>query len=195
MTYQIHNIRGSARLAPQRFDHGGGVIGPLEFTCDLVDEHDRVLIVSMKGSNTGKGLVATKVSVAVTDDEDRIRTSDLRIPLDRILQAGARGAYLKVEERDGQRISTPISPLAAGPPSLPPLDQSHRRRYDDEHYKQVGDDYRTALADGDDPTEAVAQKHFLSKRQAGRHVREARDRGCLGEAIPGKAGELPGSDE
>jgi hypothetical protein len=149
----------------------------------------------MTGRNTGKGLVATNVSVAVADDEDRIRTSDLRVPLDRILQAGARGAYLKVEERDGQRIYTPISPLAPGPPSLPPLDQSRRHRYDDEHYKQVGDDYRTALKDGDDPTEAIAQKHFLSKRQAGRHVRKSRDRGYLGEAIPGKAGELPKSDE
>jgi hypothetical protein len=194
VAYEIRNIKGRAPVSLARFDNGGALIGPVEFTCDLVDERGRTLAVEMSGANTAKGLTLQSVTIHTTESDDRLTNSDLRIPIDRILRAGVRGAHLEVREHDGQRIYSPVPDDRELDLASIPIDRSRRKQYDNAHYKQIANDYRMALAEGKNPTREIMRKHFMSQRTAGRHIRRARDDDYLGRAIPGRAGELPSSD-
>lgn len=60
----------------------------------------------------------------------------------------------------------------------------------EEHFKKVAIFYRHALSVAPDrPLEWLAAKMGVSTSTARRHVQRARDRGMLGPAVPGKAGE------
>jgi hypothetical protein len=54
----------------------------------------------------------------------------------------------------------------------------------------VADVYRTAWRQGADPRRAVAEQFHLSDSGAAKRIRAARDAGLLGQARPGKAGEV-----
>jgi hypothetical protein len=64
-----------------------------------------------------------------------------------------------------------------------------RRTLTRELLADVADTYRTALADGEPPTQAVANRFSVSHRTATRWVAEARAAGELGAAIGPVAGE------
>lgn len=61
----------------------------------------------------------------------------------------------------------------------------------DEHLKMVRDEYRLIVKKASTyaPTEALALKLNVSRSTAARWVSQARERGLLGRATPGKAGE------
>jgi hypothetical protein len=49
--------------------------------------------------------------------------------------------------------------------------------------------YRAAVENGDPPTQTIADVMHASRPTAARWVAKARERGMLGESLPGKAGE------
>lgn len=55
--------------------------------------------------------------------------------------------------------------------------------------------YRRAALDGNKPTAEIALALSVSRSTAARWVRRARDRGLLGDAVPGKAGEVTPAEE
>ena len=52
------------------------------------------------------------------------------------------------------------------------------------------DIYRAALERGDPPTQAVAKGLSVSRPTASRRLEKAREKGLMGPALPGRAGEL-----
>ena len=62
------------------------------------------------------------------------------------------------------------------------------RRIDDK-LRRLADLYRTALANGDPPTQTAADALGVPRSTVARWVAKARERGLLGAATPGKAGE------
>ena len=67
-----------------------------------------------------------------------------------------------------------------------------RRGHGDEHYQEVARVYREAA--GRKPIQHLVEHFIVEESTARRWVREARKRGFLGAAIPGKAGELPADE-
>lgn len=63
-----------------------------------------------------------------------------------------------------------------------------RRRVTDDVLQQVAEVYRAHLQEGA-PTQAVAKDRHVSHSTAARYVSQARQRGLLGPATPGLAGE------
>jgi hypothetical protein len=63
------------------------------------------------------------------------------------------------------------------------------KRLSDEWLKRVAAVYRDALSRGLPATDTVAEAFPISRSTAGRWVVEARRRGLLGPAVPGRAGE------
>ncbi|MGH2975582.1 MAG: hypothetical protein ACRDLL_12035 [Solirubrobacterales bacterium] len=59
----------------------------------------------------------------------------------------------------------------------------------DDHLSRVAAVYRTAVEQGDPPTQTVADAMYAARSTAGRWVVEARKRGFLGPATKGRAGE------
>jgi hypothetical protein len=64
------------------------------------------------------------------------------------------------------------------------------RKITDDDLRIVADVYRTAWRQGADPRRAVAEQFHLSDSGAAKRIRAARDAGFLGQARPGKAGEV-----
>lgn len=62
-------------------------------------------------------------------------------------------------------------------------------RVDDETLSQVADLYRAAVAAGDPPTAMIGKTMNASRSTAARWVTKARERGFLGPALRGRAGE------
>jgi len=58
----------------------------------------------------------------------------------------------------------------------------------DDFLRKVAEVYRANVENG--PTKAVEEQFKVSHRTAGDYVRRARERGFLGRATRGKAGEL-----
>lgn len=61
------------------------------------------------------------------------------------------------------------------------------RKLDDAHYRRVAEVYRASV--GRSPTKTVAEEFGVKSSMAEKYVRAARDRGFLGAAQRGKAGE------
>jgi hypothetical protein len=59
----------------------------------------------------------------------------------------------------------------------------------DANLRQVADLYRAAFRRGDPPTRTIADEMHIARSTAARWVAKARDRGMLGPAMQGKAGE------
>jgi hypothetical protein len=58
-------------------------------------------------------------------------------------------------------------------------------RLTNEHLIEVADTYRTALAAGEPPVQAVAARFDLRSHQAAKRVQAARSRGFLPRTTPG----------
>jgi hypothetical protein len=69
------------------------------------------------------------------------------------------------------------------------------RGYPDDFYVRVAETYREALRQQDRPVKAIAESADVPRSTAGRWVKEARRRGLLGEAQPGKAGDFKRRDD
>lgn len=79
--------------------------------------------------------------------------------------------------------------------AAPHLKPQRRRRMTRSLLRGVAEVYRAAIADGDAPTKAVAERYRVSHRTAGRWVSEARRRGELGPAKGPTSGELEAGDD
>jgi len=69
-----------------------------------------------------------------------------------------------------------------------------RRGMDKDFYRGIAEEYRGLLERGERPTTGIARAHGVGRSTASRWVRDARDRGLLGEALPRRAGEQPKED-
>lgn len=102
-----------------------------------------------------------------------------RLPggLTRVQMLGAADAARRKDRIEGARTPRKGSPLT------------------DDHLRQVADVYRKALETPDDwtgrigPRKMIAESFHVSENTASNWIRAARDRGLLGDALPGKAGE------
>jgi hypothetical protein len=73
-----------------------------------------------------------------------------------------------------------------------PIKADTFKRVNDDALRLVTDVYRSAILAGNPPTQAVAHHLFFEVRStAARWVMRARERGFLGPAEPGRAGERP----
>jgi hypothetical protein len=72
--------------------------------------------------------------------------------------------------------------------------QETRQRLTDDFFAEVAEVYRNHVSTGK-PSKAVAEHFNYGQASARRVVREARLRGVLGPARPGRAGELPDGKE
>jgi hypothetical protein len=64
-----------------------------------------------------------------------------------------------------------------------------RRGLRDDFFREIAKQYRRALAEGLRPTTAIADAHGVGRSTAASWVRRAREKGFLGAAQPGRAGE------
>jgi hypothetical protein len=91
--------------------------------------------------------------------------------------------------------SRPISAAELRALQTPPLTPPTGRGYPDEFYANVASTYRAALRRQERPVVAIAESAGVPRSTAGRWVKEARRRGLLGEAQPGKAGDFAGTTD
>jgi len=186
--YRFTNVKTDSGLQITHTGDGTALLGPVSITCEWMDEFDRQMQVEINATSTANGPEAKSVTIAVTDPDDRLLTDDLRIPIDRILQAGMQGGLVKVETTSTGRKSTP---LAVGTEQHIPTKRTRRRKTDTANSKTIAADYRKALFEGLDPAVYIMEKHSFSRSKTGRLIRQARDDKELGEAIKGRAGEGP----
>lgn len=92
---------------------------------------------------------------------------------------------------DGSVLHAQLDDWAAlyARPDVP--ERRRGKRLGDEHFQAVSAVYRNALSAGLPPVQEVARRFHVSGSTAGRWVVEARRRGFLGPAQPGRAGETP----
>jgi hypothetical protein len=123
-----------------------------------------------------------------------VRAADLRrIPIEDVLEATAAQIAEQVTTTANgteQRVRRPlVDPWRrSGVAAVRGARRQLRRKITDDLLRQVAAVYR-ANVDGGKPVAAVAADLGVEDRTARLYVRRARDRGFLGEAIPGKAGE------
>jgi hypothetical protein len=118
-----------------------------------------------------------------------------KIPLRRILLAVAASESLR--DKLGARLAeTPPEPAETNEwlsafngfvvPEPPRIKRPTGKNLSDEFYAQVAETYRAALENGLGPRRTIAESAGVSNEVAGRWVRQARTRGYLPEAEPGK---------
>jgi hypothetical protein len=123
-----------------------------------------------------------------------VRAADLRrVPLEDVLEATAVqiGEQVTISPNGTeQRVRRPlVDPWRrGGVAAVRGARRQLRRKITDDLLREVARIYRANL-DGGKPAEAVAADLDVEPRTARLYVRRARDRGFLGESIPGKAGE------
>lgn len=126
-------------------------------------------------------------------NDREIRSTDLRaMHVEDMLEFASRqAAFRRVTGPDGEtRAVRELDDRDSGA-SLSAVRKARRaarRTITDDILATVADVYRTHVEDR--PTQAVARHFKISDRTARLYVRRARDAGRLGEARPGKAGEL-----
>jgi hypothetical protein len=146
------------------------------------------------GRTPDSRLVCTGVHIGDEDAGHEVTATDLRrVPLAAILGDAAR--YLAGEGADSPLHAAVMRKIASdwfrqaapfigartrpGPGGLPP-----------EHFERVAEAYRAALSAAPRrPIQYLAEKFNVPEPTLRRWVQRARDRGLLGPATPGKAGE------
>jgi hypothetical protein len=194
------NITPDVRL-PERFD--------VEVT-DAAVPHVERIVVTIE-SREGHPPACTRLEIEA-DSPDGLTLDSLRdIPVGRLVAAIARQyAYVYVSTADTDDmdwIASPdriAMPAAMAPPSAQNLvdvaigNPAGRRRITDALLREVGDEYRAAMTTEVGrraPTKAIQDRWFVSSATASRWVSKARERGYLGEAEPGRPGEINDSRE
>ena len=138
-----------------------------------------------------------RVRAVIVLGED-IKSEQLRhLPIGRLTREAVAGAARKMDGGMFRLVSTPVDeaaefyndyvqtacPVRKGSPVT------------EEHLRQVADAYRAAIEDGKPPTQTIADTMHASRPTAARWVQKARERGLLGAALPGRAGEVPSTTD
>jgi hypothetical protein len=119
-----------------------------------------------------------------------VQASDLRVASrveDWTRGAAALVAEPMVERSGGAVATTPSRSASDAKAALAAIARSRRNKITDQFLRRVAEVYRAHVEDA--PTAAVAEQFNVSHRTAGDYLRQARERGHLGAAIKGKAGE------
>jgi hypothetical protein len=114
------------------------------------------------------------------------------VPLRRLIREAVNGASMKITETlpDGAQVIEPLTPA-----EREALDERFGRRprrgspITDDNLRGVAERYSEALKRGDPPTQSVARELNVARSTASRWVAKARERGFLGPALKGRAGE------
>jgi hypothetical protein len=121
------------------------------------------------------------VSPGVTTDALR------KIPVARFIRE-ARKSRLLVMSPEGvsdlSEVAGPEDTYGVGKRSI-----KRGKPLTDQHLEAVAEQYRAAVKAGRPPTETIRKLAGVGRPTAAKWIRAARDRGFLGAAIPGKAGE------
>jgi hypothetical protein len=111
-----------------------------------------------------------------------------RLPLrDWVNYAVARAAHMPREGVEGVATFAPASNEESSVIAIAADRTPRRRKITDEHLKDVARVYRAAV--DDNPRDAVMDSFGVKAAMASRYIKFARERGFLGPASKGKAGE------
>jgi hypothetical protein len=158
---------------------GGGLLHPISIR--VAKSSDGRLVCT--GLRIGVGLFGD------SDQDVEVTSRSLRhIPLAEILE------QLPAAGERFRKLVSVLFPDARPVHELAPHYAPRKRgyRYPDEHYERVAEVYREALRES--PGKAyvyICKTLGVSRATAYRHVQTARDKGLLGEATHGRAGERP----
>jgi hypothetical protein len=170
------------RVVPQRF---GLVVSPEDDSPDLV-----------LGFQVRHGVPQCRsVELRSAEDGREVMASDLRgIRLEDWLEiAVIRNAMVYETRGEGDTALTVIEPIETveevreTKATVRAVRREARRKVTDGFLREVAEVYRANVADN--PTAAVARWAGRSHRSAGVYVKQAREKGYLGAAVVGKAGE------
>jgi hypothetical protein len=138
--------------------------------------------------------VCTQLTVVQKDGGPPVTRRGLNsIPVDQIVRAVAAYAAVRTEHRPGVVVYRPVAPEEAGILRAE-LAPRRGRRSDpvarDQLIERVVRSYRDLIAAGvRQPKPAIARELSISQSYVGSLLAEARRRGLLGAAVPGRAGE------
>jgi hypothetical protein len=136
----------------------------------------------------------TRIEV-LASDESGITTETLRgVPVARLLRLGTTAALMKYERSaDGDVIGFARTDNEEKRQFYQRYSQARRPKQGsaitDEQLEQVATVYRRAVEDGKRPTEIVGETMNVARSTAARWITRARERGFLGPALRGRAGE------
>ena len=133
--------------------------------------------------------------VSAIKGKRELRAADLRrVPIADVLEATAAQIGEQVTTSPNgteQRVRRPLvdSWRRGGVAAVRDARRPLRRKITDDLLQQVTETYRANVATGKPPVPEIAKELEVDERTARLYVRRARDRGFLGQSIPGKAGE------
>lgn len=165
-----HYLETDEEIVPVRGEPFRATL-PLLFEA-LVDRNDLPYCQVRVGMRP-TGPACLRLVVLLRPGEKALTTERVRVPLDGLVREVA-----TIIGGDGIMEAYP-APVEPG------------KRIPDEHFERVADVYRYAVKLGRPPTEGVAEAFDVARSTAGRWVVQARRRGFLGPAMPGRAGEKP----
>jgi hypothetical protein len=189
---------------PAPFDSfpDGSIVLPAGYTLTITPDDPTLPLCELDVAAEQGRLRCVEVRCRARPDGPAI-TSDLlrRVPVARYLRETTDFAARRVVvRRSGSRVLRllydPETPddraaLKAVAATYPAAAQTRRRaRKTDDDWRQVARVYRNALSLGQHPTRAVQEHFHIARPTAARWVMRARERGFLGRAERGKAGEL-----
>jgi hypothetical protein len=139
--------------------------------------------LSIEITPTG-GPVCRRLTLA----DERLTAGGIRVPFRQLIKDTMRLVGVRPRDMDPSEYDPEdfMRALARPEPG---------KRLSDEWLERVAEVYRDALSHDLPPTDTVANELHCSRSTAGRWVMEARERGKLGKAIPGVAGERPEQKE
>lgn len=168
---------------------------PLEFTAVVNDTRFPICVLDLVTDNYGR-VDFDRITFARRKGDSPLQVAKLRAPLDRYRRDAVGLVTHEVAEiRDGRAV------LRRGEDTFDTFADEydrvvrrtpHRgRKTSDDDLERVAEIYRAAVAAGRSPAKAIVAEIPSSEEHARRKVRLARERGFLGPAIPGRAGEQP----
>lgn len=154
------------------------------------------LCVRLDRSEDGR-LVCTGVMIGALIDGVEVTSRDLRgVRLGEVLAAvadfltGSRAnsnLERAIMKDYAKRLWVDLAGDFAGPPRRP-----GPKGWPDEHYERVAQTYREGLTLAPrSPVKYLTEQMHTSEATARRWIKTTRDKGMLGKAVPGKAGEQP----
>lgn len=131
-----------------------------------------------------------RITIEATHDGREIRSIDLRLKVEDLLELAARNVAVRRVVVDGEvRLLRSLDDFHSGDTlrAVRRTRQAGRRRITDDVLRAVATVYRQNVESN--PTAAVSAHLGVADRTARLYVKRARDAGFLGEAVPGKPGE------
>lgn len=174
---------------------GDGPALPAEFSfrIELEREAEAPLLVGL-GFEVGKAGHVRCIGVSLQPRGGEVAPDDLRrVRLEQLKAIAIQAVALKVETTDKGWKGSPLD-TAASADELEAVVKGARKPRSgnlitEAQLDQVATIYRRALLDGKPPTAEVAARMNIARSTAGRWVMKARERGLLGPAKRGSAGE------